>query len=327
MSKKALNNNENRRKKPKKKVVSIEQVNASTVLNIEGPLDTNSNNDVDDDDDEYKDILSLENYSLNPCTDNPLFNRNITIEIIASFMHNTTRSAQEKVQVLVNEAHNKINNGFILIDSSDIPLEIILTGFIETVKNEISCMTQLLRNLPVFCDFDSDDILSIIKNKFFNYAIIKYHGLKINNQNYFILKNGLQFTRENMNKVSGIDMINMKFKAYAILNELKLNQNELSALMIFLISYPKNLNHLKEINQLIQFSNLAGKVLAHELFQSKRNRDYIEKLRKVNFISSTLLLMDILFLILKLIITIEKVRMFELRKGPNKLFVSIFLPL
>jgi hypothetical protein len=269
-----------RRLKRKQKKTHSEQVNATTsksVTNEENPIDSSSS------DDDYNDILLDDNYALNPTINSPLMNSNITVEVIASFLHNSNRIDQERVQVLVNEAHNKINNGFVLFDSSDISIQTILSGLIETVKNEISCMTLLLRNLPVFSDFDSSDFSCIIKNKFFNYAIVKYHGLKINNENYFMLKNGLQYTRENMNKVSGVEMVNMKFKAYAIFNELKLNQNELSALMIFLISYPKNLNNLKDLDQLIQFNNLAGKVLAHELFLSKRNREFVEKLRKVSF--------------------------------------------
>jgi hypothetical protein len=217
---------------------------------------------------------------INPITDTLLMSENFTLKIIASFINNSFKDELQRIQILTDQAKNRMRHGFISSENDDIPLEILYSLMYESVKDEVFTMGSLLHSIPAFAKLDINDFSCIIKNKVLPYTILKYHKLKINNECYSVFKNGLQCTRAIIDKMGNLQMNDLNFQISEMLNELNLNEKEFTALMTFVLSFPRNMN-IKNLNSMIEFNQLVGKILANEVFASRRDKEFVIKMRKV----------------------------------------------
>lgn len=244
--------------------------------------------------DEYDDIIIINNDPINPRSDSISMEHNFTLEIIGSFFLNSFEEEFHKANVMVDQAKAKISNGLVLFNSNDVPIEPILDGFYNTFKDLTSNMMTSLKTIPAFAQLDYSDFSTIIKNKFLNYSLILYSGTKINNENYFILNNGLQLTRLVMEKIIGVELCDINFEISKHFHSLEMNQREFSAFLAFIVSYPQYFFKIKETNKIVEFHQLAAKVLAHELFLSKRSILFAQNLTNVRWLLSFIMELKIL---------------------------------
>jgi hypothetical protein len=253
----------------KKNLSSLNQVTSDTSSSIINNLNDN----------DYDDIIIFNKETSDPTIDTLLMG-NFTLSVIGSFINNTFKNDLNFVKLLTEQAYIKIRHGFVSFETNDITLEDIIPLLFDTLKYEVNVMSSVMRTIPEFSKLDSNDFSYIIKNKFLVYTILKYHKLKINSESYNLFTNGLQCTRAMMNKMGNVYINNMIFQISDMLNELNLNEKEFTALMTFVLSFPRNMN-IKELNKLIEFNQLVGKILANEVFTSKRDQHHVAKIRNV----------------------------------------------
>ncbi|CAF4377245.1 unnamed protein product, partial [Rotaria sp. Silwood2] len=111
--------------------------------------------------------------------------------------------------------------------SGDYPsLQDIWAGLTDAIPFHVKNLITFAREMPAINEIDFDDYHKIMNNRLFDFWLIKHAPLIRNNESYIMLPNGLQYTRQWMNKIIGEEMVEIMFEFAKKFNELNLTQEE-----------------------------------------------------------------------------------------------------
>ncbi|UJR36452.1 hypothetical protein I4U23_029175 [Adineta vaga] len=122
-------------------------------------------------------------------------------------------------------------NSLIHLQIDDYPgksssLQDIWAGLTDAIPFHVKNLITFAREMPAVNEIDADDFHKIMNNRLFDFWLIKHAPLICNNESYMMLPNGLQYTREWMNKIIGEEMVQTMFQFANKYNELQLTHEE-----------------------------------------------------------------------------------------------------
>lgn len=126
------------------------------------------------------------------------------------------------------------SNNYIGYDKTEISFEKIKFSMVETVAEHIRS-TRFIKNLPGFNQLNDHDLKIIIQKLMINWFGLQIANFYADNDNYIIIKNGIQYSRKRMNALYGNVLTNL-LEFHRCFNRLKLCEYELALFYTFIIS-------------------------------------------------------------------------------------------
>ncbi|CAF0780696.1 unnamed protein product [Adineta ricciae] len=105
-------------------------------------------------------------------------------------------------------------------------LQDIWAGLTDAIPFHVKNLITFAREMPAVNEIDADDFHKIMNNRLFDFWLIKHAPLICHNESYMMLPNGLQYTREWMNKIIGEEMVQTMFQFANNYNQLHLTHEE-----------------------------------------------------------------------------------------------------
>lgn len=234
--------------------------------------DNNETRGGDDDDD----VILIEQNNDKSLV-NPMMYNNYTLEVLSDFLLSSFKNDINQVNQQMNQAYFMIKQNITQIECIDKSL--IWSGLADSIKHHVKYFIDFARSIPLFNELDIKEFSKIIEEKLFEFCVIRDSKLFINNEFYLVFSNGVQYTRENATKLAGPELVNRMLQLKYEINNLNLNDRELSVLIVYVITDPKLLN-LKN-NNFTKFHELICRVLANEFHTSKRSLTFLNNLQHV----------------------------------------------
>jgi len=122
-------------------------------------------------------------------------------------------------------------NSMIRLEIRDFPgksssLQDIWAGLTDAIPFHVKNLIAFAREMPAMSEVDPDSFHKIMNNRLFDFWLIKHAPLIRNNESYMMLPNGLQYTREWMNRIIGEEMVQTMFNFADRFNSLHLTNEE-----------------------------------------------------------------------------------------------------
>ncbi|UJR09645.1 hypothetical protein I4U23_013879 [Adineta vaga] len=131
-------------------------------------------------------------------------------------------------------------------------LQDILTGLSDAIPSHVKNLITFARQMPAINEIDQDDFHKIMNNRLIDFWLIKHAPLIRQNESYIMLPNGLQYTRQWMDKIIGEDMVEAMFTFANKFNALNLTQEEYALVFPVVICAKDDTLDDQEIVQRIQ---------------------------------------------------------------------------
>ena len=166
-------------------------------------------------------------------------------------------------------------------EEDEIGIEKVWPSLVETLPAFVEKMVSFARELQGLSDLAPADFSSIVNNRLFDYFIIINSDLLVDDESYILLKNGIQYTREFMNKISGKPKVDAIFEFANALNSLNLTVKEKALFLAIVLTIPDN--SMRDSQVLKNLNEYYTKSILYEFEVSKRDENFILELSKVRF--------------------------------------------
>ncbi len=120
----------------------------------------------------------------------------------------------------------------------DAKLEDVLEGLSKRIPGLIQNAITFLSQVPGFSELSNELICKLIKRNLEDYFLITHCQYFVNGQSYIFLDNGIQVTRQWLEKVRGKEKTDFKFNTAESLRKLDLTEREKALFIVLLFSNP-----------------------------------------------------------------------------------------
>ncbi|CAF1526938.1 unnamed protein product [Rotaria sp. Silwood1] len=152
---------------------------------------------------------------------------------------------------LVERMNNMINHEITEFPGDQSSLQDIWVGLTDAIPCHVKNLITFAREMPAINEIELYDFHKIMNNRLFDFWLIKHAPLIHNNQSYIMLPNGLQYTRQWMNKIIGEEMVETMFEFAKKFNELNLTQEEFALIFPVIICIKdKTLNDQETVHHI-----------------------------------------------------------------------------
>ncbi|CAF1057702.1 unnamed protein product [Rotaria sordida] len=152
---------------------------------------------------------------------------------------------------LVERMDSMINHQITEFHDNHSSLHDIWAGLTDAIPFHVKNLISFSREMPAINEIDFDDFHKIMNNRLFDFWLIKHAPLIRNNESYIILPNGLQYTRQWMNRIIGEEIVEAMFELARKYNELNLTQEEYALIFpVIICAEDTTLNDQETVHQI-----------------------------------------------------------------------------
>lgn len=163
----------------------------------------------------------------------------------------------------------------------DATLDEVWIGIFKQLAINLKAILTYTQKLPGFSRLSQCDLFKLVKDNIFvlfGFFIVK---LFIDDELYFILPNGVQYTKkrilETMDQSLGNKMIEMERS----LVKMKITDNELALLVPYVLSRNKESLNLENIEDLKHINEYYNRAMYKELCVNKRSKEFLTHLSEI----------------------------------------------
>lgn len=170
-----------------------------------------------------------------------------SIQIIMSLLSDRVYQIYLENTMDIHELYNKVKSLLAasgvrrptpLIGREQATLAEVWDGLLEGIPRCVKRLVSMGRELPGINELNTKDFTTIVNTHLFNFYLLSYSMLYIDEENYNLLFNKIQYTRNWMLKVIGEEMVNALFEWTKKFNDLCLTYREIALLFPFLLTTP-----------------------------------------------------------------------------------------
>ncbi|CAF3395440.1 unnamed protein product [Rotaria sp. Silwood1] len=141
-------------------------------------------------------------------------------------MFDLSNTYNGRTRQLIERMNSMIHLGITDFPGNSSSLQDIWAGLTDAIPFHVKNLIAFAREMPAINEIDPDDFHKIMNNRLFDFWLIKHAPLIGNNESYMMLPNGLQYTRQWMNKIIGEEMVQTMFDFANKFNALRLTHEE-----------------------------------------------------------------------------------------------------
>jgi hypothetical protein len=202
------------------------------------------------------------------------------------------RAWRQRALDLIHENKNNVN--FVGHDAT--PTE-VWSGLLSNIVIFVHDSLYMSVQIPGLSELTPKVRGSLIKKKFYEIHLLLSASLFINDECYYMLSNGIQYTRHWMNRLVGEHLTNLKFDFEYELNSFELSDRESALILIFVLTMIRpNEEELESQDQdqedfscyksddwsKIRVLNEHFKhVLLYEFRRNKRSSEFVDRIEQV----------------------------------------------
>lgn len=165
-------------------------------------------------------------------------------------------------------------------DEAEPSAEKVWSSLIETLPSVVERMVSFARELQGLSDLAPADFSAIVNSRLFDYFVVVNADLLVDDESYITLKDGVQYKREFMEKISGKPKVDAIFDFANAFNRLDLTVKEKALFLAIVLTIPDS--SMRDLQLLKSLNEHYTKTLLHEFEVSKRNETFILELSKVS---------------------------------------------
>jgi hypothetical protein len=163
-----------------------------------------------------------------------------------------TNTYNGRTRQLVERMNSMIHLGIEDFPGSSSSLQDIWAGLTDAIPFHVKNLIAFAREMPAINEIDAENFHKIMNNRLFDFWLIKHAPLIRNNESYMMLPNGLQYTRQWMNKIIGEEMVHTMFEFAHKFNSLHLTHEEHALIFPVVICIKDETLHDQEVVRSIQ---------------------------------------------------------------------------